>query len=264
MLITVVVAALALVGGVAANRLLHRRAVGDDTEGLSVSDLTGPMQTMTVLVLAFVLAMAAGSHGNAEEAALAEAGAVDHMYEVADFVPAARRERLQAAVVCYTRAVRAVEWPAPAGGRASPEVTVWSTDFRVALRELGGAPPFEMLVVADDRRAQARQTRLAESSPTIPGGIYWFMLVSLAVTIVALGLCLPRTGNRPQLVALLVITALLTGALLMIRDVERPFTGLIRVPPTAIADTGEQATRAFRAAYGTDGLPCDDRGGRRT
>ncbi|MFI1016129.1 hypothetical protein [Streptomyces sp. NPDC020965] len=86
----------------------------------------------------------------------------------------------------------------------------------------------------------------------------------MLITIIALGLCLPRTGNRPQLVALLVITALLTGALLMIRDVERPFTGLVRVQPTAIAETEAQATRAFQATYGTDGLPCDAQGRKRT
>lgn len=262
MIITIVVAGLALVGGVLANRLLHRRAVGDDNEGLSVSDLTAPMQTMTILVLAFVLAMAASSHGNADEAALTEAAAVDHMYEVADFAPAAQRVRLQGDVVCYARAVRTVEWPALAQGHSSPASSVWSTDFRLTLAELGAGPSFEMLVAADDKRSQARQTRLAESNPTIPGTIYWYMLVSLAVTIIALGVCLPRTGNRPQLVALSVITALLTGALLMIRDVERPFTGLVRVKPTAIAEAEAQATREFRAAYGMGGLPCDARGRR--
>ncbi|MCM2388186.1 hypothetical protein [Streptomyces albipurpureus] len=63
--------------------------------------------------------------------------------------------------------------------------------------------------------------------------------------------------------ALLLITALLTGALLMIRDVERPFTGLVRVKPTAIAETEAQATREFRAVYGMGRLPCDAQGRKR-
>ncbi|NUP42762.1 MAG: hypothetical protein HOY76_38510 [Streptomyces sp.] len=262
MTVTLIVAVGALILGVVANRLLHRRVLGEDSEGFSVRDLVAPMQTLTILLLAFVLAMAANSNGNADEAARTEAGVVDHMYEVAEYAPPADRQRLQADVVCYARAVQNVEWPDLAHGHGSSVPSIWTTDLRLQLKKEAGdaGPAFGMLVSADDARSKARDTRVAESTPAIPSTIYWFMLVTLALTVIALGLCLPRKNNRPQLVTLLVITALLTSALLIIRDIERPFNGWVKVGPSAITATVHEDARDFQKAYGADQLPCDDNG----
>ncbi|MFF1717026.1 hypothetical protein [Streptomyces sp. NPDC058268] len=73
----------------------------DDDAGMAVKDLVGPLLTLTVLLLAFVLVTANGSYGKAEVAS-----------------------------VCYARAVRAQEWPAMADGEGSGAPSVWSTDFR--------------------------------------------------------------------------------------------------------------------------------------
>ncbi|WP_329394587.1 hypothetical protein [Streptomyces melanogenes] len=80
---------------------------------------------------------------------------------------------------------------------------------------------------------------------------------------VALGVCLPRRNNRGQIVTLIVITALLTTTLCIIRDVDRPFSGIIDVQPTAIAETERQANRDFLAHHTAAELPCDSKGNRR-
>lgn len=119
MIVTLVVVVVALLVGLLANYFLRDRLLGEGAEGMSVKDLIGPMQTLTILVLAFTLVTASTSHGKADEAARTEAGAVDYMFEVADFSPAAHRQRLQADTVCYARAVRSQEWSAMADGNSS-------------------------------------------------------------------------------------------------------------------------------------------------
>ncbi|MFD5764636.1 hypothetical protein ACFWIN_02255 [Streptomyces sp. NPDC127049] len=79
----------------------------------------------------------------------------------------------------------------------------------------------------------------------------------------ALGICLPRRNNRGQIVTLVVITALLTTALVIIRDVDRPFGGIIDIEPTAIAEAERQARRDFTANHPASELPCDTDGSRR-
>jgi uncharacterized protein YbaA (DUF1428 family) len=257
-LITIVVAAAAMILGVIGHWVLRSRLEETETPSLTVRDFVLPLQTLTVFVLAFVLVTASTSNGKADEAARKEAAVVDHMFEVADFAPTAQRQRVQGDVVCYARAVRAHEWPAMAQGHGATEPSTWTTDFRQALRQMGSdAAVFSMLVAADKERAQARQTRIAESTPAIPSAVYWLMLAALAFLVITLALCLPRRNTALVTSGLVVLTALLTTVLLVIRDVERPFNGAIQIPPAAITATEEDITEDYHLTYRTGRLPCD-------
>lgn len=264
MVLVIVVAVLALCAGLAANRFLRPRLMSDDDAGMAVKDLVGPLLTLTVLLLAFVLVTASGSYGRAETAARGEARALDQLSETAEYAPAAERGRVQADAVCYARAVRTQEWPAMADGNGSAAPSVWSTDVRTSFRDLEGKPVFGMLIAADNKRSDEREERLTQATASIPSTIFWFLLATLTITVVALAVCLPRRNNRGQMIALTVITALLTTALCIIRDVDRPYDGLISVEPTAIAEIERQATRDFLADHKAADLPCDSKGNRRT
>lgn len=76
-------------------------------------------------------------------------------------------------------------------------------------------------------------------------------------------MCIPRRNNKGQILTLVVITALLTTTLVIIRDADRPFDGIIDVQPTAINETERQATRDFLAHHRAADLPCDGQGNRR-
>ncbi|HEY9330137.1 MAG TPA: hypothetical protein VIS09_18185 [Streptomyces sp.] len=265
MVLVIVVAVLALLAGLAANRYLRPRLLNeDDDAGMAVKDLVGPLLTLTVLLLAFVLVTANGSYGKAETAARGEARAVDQLVESAEYAPAAQRAEVQADAVCYARAVRIQEWPAMAYGHGSPAPSVWSTDFRRVFREVEGKPVFGMLTAADNKRSEEREERLTQATASIPSAILWFLLATLAITVIALGICLPRRNNRGQLITLIIITALLTTTLCIIRDVDRPFGGIINVEPTAIAEVERQATRDFTMNHPAADLPCDNQGNRAT
>ncbi|MEV6580490.1 hypothetical protein AB0M92_20250 [Streptomyces sp. NPDC051582] len=265
MVLVIVVAVVALLAGLAANRYLRPRLLSeDDGTGMAVKDLVGPLLTMTVLLLSFVLVTANGSYGKAEISSRGEARALDQLVESAEYAPAAQRGEIQAGAVCYARAVRTQEWSAMADGNGSPAPSVWSTGFRQTFEDLQGKPAFGMLIAADNERSDERDERLTQSSPSVPGAIFWFLLATLVITVVALGICLPRTNNRGQLITLTVITALLTTMLIIIRDVDRPFDGIIVVEPTAITEVERQATRDFLTNHAAPAIPCDDKGNRRT
>lgn len=183
--------------------------------------------------------------------------------ETAEYAPEVQRGKIQAAAVCYARAVRTREWPAMADGHGSPAPSVWSTDFRQTFRDLEGKPVFGMLIAADNKRSEEREERLTQATASIPSAIFWFLLATLAITVIALGTCIPRRNNRGQLITLVVITALLTTTLCIIRDVDRPFSGIINVHPDAIADIERQATRDYLAHQPATELPCDSEGDRR-
>ncbi|MEK9520604.1 DUF4239 domain-containing protein [Streptomyces sp. NPDC087908] len=265
MVLVIVVAVIALLAGLAANRWLRPRLVNaDDDEGMAVKDLVGPLLTMTVLLLSFVLVTANGSYGKAEVAARGEARALDQLVETAEYAPALQRGKIQADAVCYARAVRVQEWPAMSDGDGSPAPSVWSTSFRETFETMEGESAFGMLVAADNRRSDEREERLTQATSSIPPTIFWFLLATLVITVAALGICLPRRNNRGQIITLVVITALLTTALVIIRDVDRPFGGIIDIQPTAIAVVERQARRDFTAHHPAAEVPCDADGNRRT
>ncbi|MEU6170151.1 hypothetical protein [Streptomyces tanashiensis] len=266
MIITVAAIATALAVGLIAHHLRRRRHNGDEDAEVSVSDLISPLETLAVLLVAFVIVVAAESYGAAAAAVEAEAGRVDQLYEVADYAPEPQRERLQAAAVCYSRAIETAEWPLMAeGGAKSPVASVWSTDFRRHFKELAhqGDPTFPLLVQADDERSKARQTRISEASPAIPSFVYWFMVVALAATVGAFAFGLPRDRRPSHLVLLFVLAGLFTGSLLLIEDIDSPFSGRIRITDEVMGGAADDIAEDFAADHPATTLPCDE-GGNRT
>jgi len=186
---------------------------------------------------------------------------VDNLFEVADYAPAPQGQRLQAGAVCYARAVSSVEWPAVAEGASSSAPGVWSSYLRSVLKQVDSADPaFELLVGADQERGEGRRIRLTEAEPAIPTVVYWFMLLTLAVTVAAFAFSLPRRKNGVEIITLMILAALFTLSLLLIRDVDRPFGGVIAVDASAMSRTEEDLTEDFVAEYGQVPLPCDEQG----
>ncbi len=268
MILTVAIIATALAVGLFANQVRRRRRAaggGGDGEEASVSDLVSPLETLAVLLVAFVIVLAAESYGSAATAVESEAGRVDQLYEVADYAPEPQRERLQAAAVCYARAIQAAEWPLMTeGGTKSPVASVWSSGFRTHFKELAHRddPTFDLLVEADDERSKARQTRISEASPAIPPSVYWFMVVALAATVGAFAFGLPRDRGPSHLTLLCVLAVLFTGSLLLIEDIDTPFSGQIKITSEPMAQTAEDISEDYATDHPDRTLPCDADGNR--
>ncbi|MFI0371313.1 DUF4239 domain-containing protein [Actinomadura sp. 1N219] len=259
-----VVLAVALVGGLGANLWWRRRTGKTDSDGcVSPKDLLGPVLTLTVLILAFILVQASSSYNTARDASRAEANALDHMYEVAAYVPQPERQRIEADLVCYSRAVVHHEWDM-SDGTLSPIPSLWSTDVRRAFAGVAKSesPAFGMLVSADKERATERGKRVDESKAKTPNPVYWLVLLALVIALVGYALEIPLTRNAAQISTMIAVTILFALVLLLIRDLEQPFTGLVTVESDPVAQISNQLARDFANANPGARLPCDDTGRR--
>jgi hypothetical protein len=52
----------------------------------------------------------------------------------------------------------------------------------------------------------------------------------------------------------------LTASLLIIKDLNAPFAGALRIEPTAMTESARQDANDFIQAYGKNALPCDKNG----
>ncbi|MFD5248418.1 hypothetical protein ACFWIW_28020 [Amycolatopsis sp. NPDC058340] len=261
MLVTTLIIGIALLGGLVTNRLIRARKSADDGESPSVTDLISPLETFAVLMLAFVIVVAAESYGEAEDGASAEAEVVDHFFETAEYLPEPFRRELQAGAVCYTRAVHEFEWKALADGQSAKEPSVWSSGFRDTFKQIPERDGvFEILVQADTDRSVARSTRIAEADPSIPDIVFWFMALALALTIAAYAYSLPKRNAGFHILAVVLLSALFAASLVLVKDIDTPFGGLVRIEPTQMEKTENDITEDFTKTYGPGRLPCDDRG----
>ena len=99
------------------------------------------------------------------------------LFREADLVKDAEtRNRLRAAVVCYATSVIRQEWPAMHDRQVSNVPTYWGARIREAgvrlTRTSAEKSAGENLVVRDGERASARQERLGEARPTVPGALF--------------------------------------------------------------------------------------------
>ncbi|WUQ08603.1 hypothetical protein OG259_36555 [Streptomyces sp. NBC_00250] len=112
----------------------------------------------------------------------------------------------------------------------------------------------------DDERSVARQSRLSEAMPAIPPIVYWFMVISLAATVGAFAFGLPRRRGASHFVLLFVLAGLFTGSLLLIEDIDKPFSGQIRITSDAMAVTAADIAEDFATDHPGRPLPCDATG----
>lgn len=254
----------ALIIGLIANRLYRRRLLGDNEEGPSMSDVLTQALTLAILFMAFILVESSVSFANARGAAIAEADAVDTLYETAGYAAEPNRQNISGKVVCYARAIVAHEWDHMDQGRA-PEASVWSSGLRREFKAVYDADEgiFGDLVAADNSRSTSRRERLQVAVPKTPMPVYILILTTVGLSVAGFVFALSTRRHRAQTVAVVVLALLLTASLLLIRDLERPFDGLSKVTSTEMIDTRDDITQDFIDDYGADKLPCDDTGNTR-
>ncbi|MDA3645958.1 hypothetical protein LZ318_15755 [Saccharopolyspora indica] len=260
--IVIVVLVAALACGLTANLVLRRRDE-DAEQGASVKDVLSPIMTLAVIFLAFVLVQGSTSFGHARDAASAEADAVDDIFELADYAPGAQREQIQGVLVCYARAVIHQGWGNESNS-LSPAVNTWSSAIRTPFPALktSDSSLFGMLVTADQKRAEERTNRVDEATADTPAAVYAFVLVALAIAVAGYAFTIPARRNSRNITAVVLLTAILIGAILLVRDLELPYSGPISIQPTAMERTEQDIAGDFATAFPASSPPCDDVGQR--
>lgn len=147
----------------------------------------------------------------------------------------------------------------------SPVPTNWTgTDAHGLRRQFHALgvedPAFELLNTADQARGDARRDRIAVAQGSIPPVVFVLMLILIALALAGYAFVIPRVRNGPQIVVLWIVAVALVVAVLIIRDLDSPFGGLLKVDATAMAETARQITDDFVGEYGAARLPCDTAG----
>lgn len=144
--------------------------------------------------------------------------------------------------------------------RISSVPTYWAGRIRESgMRQLRGgdrAIAGEEIVERDTERTRARQERLGEARPGVPAALYALILVAVTM---ALGLIavITASGVAPGVHVVVVVAAsmLFTSTLLLIRDLDQPYSGATGREPTQT-----EFVRAQMQDDLTGTLPCDARG----
>lgn len=269
--VVIALVALAAAVGLVVNR--RRSAVSSDGalpvvmvgSWLGAGDIVGRVATLAAVLVAFGIVQGFLTYSSAWSAAQNEANAVRGMFEVASYEPQPQRGELQDAAVCYTRAVSHLEWETMRSGRTSPVVTAWTDRFRQVLQGLGDdrRPSFSLLLSGNRDREVARRQRLAQTEPTLPPTILWLMVGAAAVSIGWVAFSLPRVARRaPLTVALAILSVFTVGALLVALDLQRPFAGVVTVPPQAMSAAESDMMHSLVDQRGAERVPCDAQGQR--
>jgi protein-S-isoprenylcysteine O-methyltransferase Ste14 len=263
-LTAIVVVVLAVTAALVYNRVAWRprQASGRASQhGVSIEAIIALVGTLAVLLLAFVLVQTYASWSAAGEAETAEATATLLLFRESDLVKDAEtRNRLRAAVVCYATSVIRQEWPAMQDRQVSNVPTYWGARIREAgvrlTRTSAEQNAGENIVARDGERASARQERLGEARPTVPAALFVLMVVAVAVTLSIVGVATEASVGRGVHAVIVVATGVVLAAtLLLVRDLDQPYAGLLRRSPSQTEFIRAQIAPEVRGA-----LPCDDDG----
>jgi hypothetical protein len=257
----------AIVIGLVLARVMSRRyPTGpfnrDSGEWLKVKDVVSLCGTLVALLLAFMLVQTYGSYQRAETQAASEAGVVDAQYQAAGLLGAPDRDAVRSGLVCYARAVSALEWVTMRDDESSPTVDGWRDLLQSDISAAADTDPDRLslsdLVVLQTQLTGARDERLAEAEPAIPQSITWLIE---ATTLLVIILLISFTWHFRRLPRLMLVTTVALLYLFMvggIRELDTPFSGAVHISPTRMHDTiarmettGGEAVTACDA----DGVP---------
>jgi hypothetical protein len=264
MLVTIVAILLAVAAALVYNRWVWRpgqhsgRLVSD---GLQIKEIAGPLASLAVLLLAFVLVQSFSSWSNAGRAEASEATATLLLFREADLIDNPRsRQDVRRQVVCYATSVIEQDWPAMRQAQVSNVPAYWATSIRrTAIRQVrSGADETAgaAIISRDAEQVTARQERLAEARTSVPPIMYGLLLVAVAVALLIVGVVTAK-GVSAAVHAIVVGAAavVFAGTLLMIGDLDQPYDGTTGREPTHTVFVLDQMERDV-----TGELPCDAQG----
>jgi hypothetical protein len=234
-----------------------------DFQGVKIEAIVGPIITLTVFLAAFVVAQATQTYQRAGQNAIGEANAVSLLSENAGMLPDDKGQNLQAASVCYARAVHHLEWPSMESGQSSPAADRWAQTFNDEIPKILDGPGAIVGQVVGLNRTQSemRQLRLYEASPHLPQTTILLMIVAVILVILLLSSFAIADIRRRVLVPLaLALAVLLGGTLYLVEQLEEPFAGIIRVQPSLITKVENTLEKEFESRYPDVQVPCEDDG----
>ncbi|MGE5857906.1 MAG: hypothetical protein ACM31K_05425 [Solirubrobacterales bacterium] len=185
--------------------------------------------TAFAVLLAFVVLEAFQNFNDARSSAETEATDVAVLSRYADYFPADDRDRIVGGLICYGRAVANVEWKTMESGQPSPLVQPWVGAFENGIKQLDpkGAKQttiFFHMIETDRARGEARRQRLTEAGRSVPGPVWFILILGAALTIgIALLFADRREPFFVQGALMAAVCALVTSGLLLVWFLDHPY-----------------------------------------
>jgi hypothetical protein len=255
----------ALLIGLVANRFV-RPFAKTEVQGVKLETLSGPIVSVTVLLLAFTLVTVYQSFLRGQTAAADEARKVDHQFEVAQLLQEPERQQVMAAMTCYAAAVATYEWETMQEGRTAREVSPWTRQIRAGTASLVErddvpSPVIGALLTADRDRGEARSRRLTEAQPSVPPELKALLVLTASIGILVLAtFTLGSVNRRVQVGVLTALASVFILFLAAISDLDRPYDGFIAAPATDMTRVSGDLAEDYAEEYPTVPLPCDETG----
>jgi len=187
------------------------------------------------IVLAFVLVSSWERFEQARERVEVEADALADLYRHSAALPAPTDVALRESVLSYARSVIDEEWPAMAEGTVSVNTGALFTALWGTILATPGGDGKQLVIYQNtlgkmDDFSDARRDRLLYSRVGLPWVVWTFLIVSGIVTI-----AFSYFFGLRQVASQMLMTAALSGtigaALVLIAEMQTPFSGSVRVAP---------------------------------
>jgi hypothetical protein len=197
------------------------------------------------IVLAFVLVSSWERFEQARSRTEAEADALSDLYRHSAALPAPTSDVLRGLTLAYAHSVIDDEWQAMSDGLPSEKTTALYAEIWSAVLATPGGDAKQLVVFQNtlskmDDFSDARRDRLLYARVGLPPIVWAFLLVSGAVTIgfsYFFGLRL----IVPQMLMTAALAGTIGAALLLIAEMQTPFTGSVRLPPYGFTQLIEHA-----------------------
>ena len=248
--------ALVVLGGTylvtAAIYLVVMRLATDDRarafKGVSTG-LLSPLGILFGLLVAFIAAQVWGDVDRANAAVHHEASALRAVVLLSKGLPGDTPTRVSALISRHIREAREVEWPAMARHRATltmmPAALGEALELTLALPVSGDGPALAQreIIATLDQALDARRQRILVSQSAVNAVKWLALFVQAACALVAIAMVHSDNRSAARLALGLFSTAVAV-CIFLITAHDRPFTGQLAVPPTALLEVRPEVPQA--------------------
>jgi Protein of unknown function (DUF4239) len=192
------------------------------------------------VLLAFVIIVVWEKFSDAEANVVHEAGAAENLYRLSQGLDDFTGADLRKLLATYLKAAMEDDWPAMgkarvnAGGPAKQALDAIYSALAVVNDQRNRAVVTEIFSQLD-RLTEARRSRLIAAEGAVPDVIWLVVLGGAAVTI-SFTFFFGMESLRAQTMMTALLAVLIFSELLVVIAIDRPFTGAVRVQPTALAE----------------------------
>jgi hypothetical protein len=211
----------------------HRREGQNEVAGF----IFAGVGVLYAVLLGFVVISVWGNVGAAQQTTFNEADSLAGVYWISRSLPLPLGAQIEHETLDYANTVETTEWPLMAKHRSSPQATQLVYDIRSSVLSYQPATLQQQVLydhaVSDvENLASARRERLNQVQDSVPP-ILWVALIAGALLTVGFTFLFGLSNSVAHALMVLSLGALVVASLILIKEMDYPFSGVTKVDPTA-------------------------------